>query len=163
LLTGTFQDKFEELAPHFIATAWDFTDRDDRIEAIWVAVGYEEDGSKSAVPAYQVDGRKLLPHELGQIGVDASPDAQHEMFMALNDLAQKYAEIGDEVPRLSVLRFQTADSDLRAEFSYQPWEPGVKEDDKRLIVHLVHMWCQHLVETGDDSADWRPPQDYRLV
>ncbi|WP_040282631.1 hypothetical protein [Tessaracoccus massiliensis] len=151
-----FREAFEAAAPQFIAAAWDYTDRSEAVEKLWVYVT-EEDDVSVAVAFYRVAGEVHTAHEVGQAipAVDSSPAGQNELLDNLLDVLNEMFDAveEDQFPTRMVLSFDTGTQEMNAEFSYEPLQPGVPEDELVPDAKLADRWLERLRSTGEDSAE----------
>ncbi|MDO5535685.1 MAG: hypothetical protein Q4F65_13680 [Propionibacteriaceae bacterium] len=150
----TFTEAFEELAPELIAAAWDFLDRDPRVEVVWVYLT-QEDRVTVVDPFFRIDGDVYDHFDAAQLlGCDTSYEAQREMQDRQSDAVQAFADSleSEEAPTRIIVRFRTADQDFHAEFFHGELQPGVAEEDYVTDLELMNRWFARLRETGNDSA-----------
>lgn len=153
---SSFKASFEERAPEYVAAAWDFADRSEQVDRLWVYVSQDR-GALYGGAFYQVGNRFLEPFELGTAieGLDTSPDAQRWLFDRLNDQTREMVtelDAGEEMPSRMILCFDTADHSLAADFHHGALQPGVADDDLQLDADIADQWFERLKETGTDSA-----------
>lgn len=145
------QEAFEAAVPQLVATAWDYVERHEAVDEIVLGIGFG-DGDSAAAPLYLVGGQWLLADQVGDLGVDESSLARRELADALrgaaNELAHNAAD--DELPALIVVRFETAESAMSAEFGY------ADPDDERERVPVAEMianWAQDQQSEFQSEAD----------
>ncbi|GAA4894722.1 hypothetical protein GCM10025789_10080 [Tessaracoccus lubricantis] len=153
-MTG-LREAFEQAAPQLVAAAWDYTGRDDAVEKLWVYVTEEE--RVGVVQAYyQVRGEVHTARGVAQVlpDVDGSPAAQGALFDELDDVVSDMydARGDDEFPTRLVLSFSPAEQELNADFSYEPLQPGVPDDELVPDAQLADRWLERLRATGNESA-----------
>lgn len=151
-----FQEAFEQAVPELIAAAWDYTDRSDKIDLIWVYVSKDGHWAFSHT-YYYADGQYLNRVELKNVipDLDVSSDAQRWMQGRLREASNGIIESmdnPDEFPRRMILRFRPSDQDFNADFFYGDLQPGVKQEDELLEHELAFQWFARLKATGNDSA-----------
>ena len=80
----TFQEFFEDAAPRWIASAWDFTGRSSDIDMVWVYMT-NEDNAHGTGAYYRVGDRYYKPNDLDQAlpGLDTSNEAVLVMYGSL--------------------------------------------------------------------------------
>ncbi len=77
------------------------------------------------------------------------------MFNRINDQTMDILlELDDveEMPARMILRFDTAEQSLEAEFYHESLQPGVADEDLRPEARLADEWFERLKATGNDSA-----------
>ncbi|WP_296136023.1 hypothetical protein [uncultured Tessaracoccus sp.] len=153
----SFKDSFEARTPEYIAAAWDFADRSDKVDRLWVYVSQDR-GALAGEAYYQVGNEYFLPYQLSTVieGLDTSHDAQSWLFDRINDQTRAMLlELDDvaEMPARMILRFDTAEQSLSAEFLHGELQPGVPDDELRLDARIADEWFERLKATGNDSAE----------
>ncbi len=150
----SFKESFEARVPEYVAAAWDFADRSDKVERLWVYVSHDR-GAFYGGAFFRVGGEVFEPYQLSKAieGLDTSHDAQIWMFNRINDQTRAMLlELDDveEMPARMILRFDTAEQSLEAEFHHESLLPG--GDEVRLEAHIADEWFARLKATGNDSA-----------
>lgn len=146
------EQAFEQAAPELVAAAWDFADRSEVIDQIWIYVSKGGHWSFSH-PMFLAAGKVLSAVELKQVlpDLDVSGDAQDWMLDRLSDAANGIIRALDdpgEFPRRAIIRFRPSDQDLSVEFYY-----GQLPDEDEVPEHgLGQRWFDRLRATGNDSA-----------
>ncbi len=153
----SFKELFETRAPEYTAAAWDFADRSEAVDRLWVYVSQDR-GALAGEAYYQVGSEYFLPYKLSTVieGLDTSYDAQGWLFNRINDQTRAMLlELDDpeEMPARMILRFDTAEQSLSAEFLHGELQPGVPDDELRLDSDLADEWFERLKATGNDSAE----------
>jgi len=151
----TFQEVFEEIAPESVAAGWDFLDRSDGVDLIWVYISNNGDGVYTANLYAQVGGQPLNhKHAADAIGADSSPEAQVWMQDRLVKIIRilRQARRTTKVPTRMILRFRPADSDLSADFYYEDLRAGIPDDEQPSLAEVERDWFARLQATGNDSA-----------
>lgn len=154
-MSDHFKQVFESVAPRLIAAAWDFADRSDRIDTIWVYFTAEDTVSLGQV-FYQAGGQVLEPGRLDAAlpEIDTSLEAQDVLLDELDPLFGELAAVRDsEVPSRTVMRFRPSDQDFTAEFSYEPLGGDAPDGDRVSMADIAERWLERLRTTGNDSAD----------
>lgn len=151
----SFQEVFEQIAPEAIAAGWDYLDRRDEVDLIWIYISNNGHGVYTDNMYAQVDG-KILDHydAANYLGVDSSIEAQTWMQDRLGDVVPPLREAGRtvEVPTRLILRFRPADSDLHADFYYEDLTAGIPEEIAPPLSAVERDWFARLQATGNDSA-----------
>nr|WP_108870872.1 hypothetical protein [Tessaracoccus timonensis] len=152
----SFQDAFEEYAPHFVWDAYDYANNSPQIEMLWLHI--ESNGTKSATTAtiYRINGKLYLAHDLDEALDDFKYDdeqmrsfyrQQIDCWFGLYDESQP-----DQVPDRMILRFRPEDQDFTADFYYGDLQPGIPEEEKSAPRVIIKKWVERLEATGNDSA-----------
>ena len=147
------QEAFEAAVPQLVATAWDYVERHEAVDEIVLGIAFQ-DGDSAAAPLYLVGDEWLLADQVGDLGVDDSSQARRELADALRGAANELAHnaAGDPMPALIVVRFETAESAMSAEFGY----PDPDDDSERVPVgELIARWAQDQqseFQSGDDEV-----------
>ena len=147
-----FEEAFEQAVPELIAAAWDFADRSDAIELIWIYLSKDGDWTFSH-PYYKVAGKPIKKIELVNHipGLDVGADTQNWMLDRLNDSLTEIIRAmdnPDDFPRRIIIKFRPSDQDLTAEF----YHGNLPDEDQLDEASLFENWIDRLKTTGNDSA-----------
>lgn len=143
----TMQQAFETAAPQWVSAAWDYVERNPAVEEMWMAIAFE--AGEAAVGVLYKTGTDVLDlQQVGDLGVDASAEAQRELRDGLRATANEFEHKsqGTELPSAIFLRFDAQREALDADFSYD----DLQEDaDPRLS---AEQWVAHWVVDEQDRA-----------
>ena len=147
-----FEEAFEEAVPEIVAAVWDYADRSDTIELIWIYLSKDGHWSFSH-PMFKANGKVLSTVELKQAlpNLDISPAAQKWLLSRLRNASNgiiRAMDDPDEFPRRVIIKFRPADHDLTADFFYG----HLPEEDEVPDHRLADQWFDRLKATGNDSA-----------
>ena len=147
-----FEEAFEQALPELIAAAWDFADRSDAIELIWIYLS--KNGHWAFYhPYYKVAGKPIKKIELASHipDLDVGANTQRWLLDRLNDASNgiiRAMDNPDDFPRRIIIKFRPSDQDLTADFYH-----GNLPDEEEIPDHrLANQWFDRLKTTGNDSA-----------
>lgn len=144
---------FEEFAPRALEVAWDYVDRSDEVEAMTLAF-LQEDGLSVCIPTYRVKGQRREIHQLSDLGVDCSQQAQSSMLDEMNFLSLEFVEAVEtesDVPSMILVDYVVATQEMDAEFFDDDLQPGVDADGGKPLASLANEWVNRYVATGNRS------------
>ena len=147
-----FEEAFEQAVPELVAAAWDYADRSNAIDLIWIYLS--KDGHWAFYhPTFKAGGKVLDTVELKQIlpDLDTSYEAQKWMLGRLDEASNgiiRAMDNPDDFPRRIIIKFRPSDQDLTADFYH-----GNLPDEEEIPDHrLADQWFDRLKTTGNDSA-----------
>lgn len=152
----SFQDAFEQYAPHFVWDAYDYAKNSPQVEMLWLHI--VSNGTKSAATTtiYRINGKLYETHKIDEVldnfdydedTLRAFYDQQIDCWDGLYDESQP-----DELPTRMILRFRPEDQDFTADFHYGDLQPGIPEEEQAPFSRLDEKWIERLEATGNDSA-----------
>ena len=147
-----FEEAFEQAVPELIAAAWDYADRSNAIELIWIYLSKDGHWAFSH-PIFKAGGKVLDTVELKQIlpDLDTSPEAQDWMLDRLSNASNgiiRAMDNPDDFPRRIIIKFRPSDQDLTADF----YHGNLPDEDQLDEASLFENWIDRLKTTGNDSA-----------
>ena len=149
-----FRSVFEATAPQMIAAAWDYLERSEAVDLIWVYVSQDE-GVYTCNSYFKVNGEILDHYEAAKrVGADSSHEAQRWLSGQMDEPVARFREAStvSEVPNRMILQFRPADSDFHADFYYGSLWPGMPDDDRPSLSAVERDWFARLKTTGNASA-----------
>ena len=152
----SFQDAFEQYAPHFIWDAYDYANNSPQIEMLWLHIVSFGTKSSATTTIYRINGKLYEAYEIDEVldnfnydddAIRAFYRQQFDCWDGLYDESQP-----DELPTRMILRFRPEDQDFTADFHYGDLQPGIPESHRTALNEHVEQWIERLEATGNDSA-----------